>query len=89
VNAELRLQDQRNCYHGRGKTLLQEVSAGPAKVMDLQGSPGSESNGSESQNRPGSGIGKEISWLQDELGVETCPSMIPSGCGDRQTPTRE
>jgi hypothetical protein len=52
--------------------------------MDLQGSTGSASNGFESQNRSDSGMGKEISWLQDALGVETCPSMIPSGCGDPQ-----
>jgi hypothetical protein len=60
--------------------------------MDLQGSIGSENNDSESQSsdRPSSGTGKEISPLQDEpLGAETCPSMIPSGCVDRQTSTGE
>jgi hypothetical protein len=60
--------------------------------MDSQGSTGSESNGSESQSMSGWGIGKEISLLlfQDEpSGVATCPSMIPSGCGDRQTSTGE
>ena len=55
--------------------------------MDLQGSIGSENNESESQNSV-SGASKEISWLLDgPLGMETCPSMIPSGCVDRQTST--
>lgn len=57
--------------------------------MDLQGSTGSESNGSESQSscRPGSGI---ISRLQVEpLGVEACPSMVVSACIGRQASTGE
>ena len=60
--------------------------------MDLQGSTGNENNGSEFQksSEPGSGMGKEISRLQDEtLGVEICLSMIPSGRVDRQSSTGE
>jgi hypothetical protein len=68
-----------------------EVSSG-CRIKGSEGPIGNESNGSESKSsdRPGSGTGKGISWLQDEpLAVETCPSMIPSGCVDCQTSTGE
>jgi len=68
-----------------------EVNSG-CRTKGSEGSIGSENNGSESQSwgRSGSGANKRISWLQDDpFGVETCPSMIPSGFIDRQTSTGE